>query len=328
MTHESLATSALKAGLAEVVRNLTRCIVVANDKGGVGKTSTASNLAALYANQGYQVLMVDLNRQANLSDDLGYRGSPIDDQGLNLLLAIQLGQPLVAQPVPGRPNLFVVPGGTHLSSLTPVLTNMLAQTGAQALEGLARALAPIAGPYDIILIDTPPENPMLVDLALRAARWLLMPTRSDGGGLVGMKLLAERFVMAKAQNPALALLGVLLFGTGRGSTAIHREVRKDVEEAFGSAGSPMLATVIGYGEAIARATRKRGRVAHELVEIAKEQPDRFAALRRKKDGEDEDDTASDGLPMIPLATAEAVANDFNKLSVEVFQILAQAEQAS
>ncbi|WP_207549807.1 ParA family protein [Thermostaphylospora chromogena] len=56
-------------------------IAVANDKGGVGKTSITANLSALYATAGYRVLALDLNRQANLSDDLGYRGSPVDDQG-------------------------------------------------------------------------------------------------------------------------------------------------------------------------------------------------------------------------------------------------------
>ena len=60
---------------------LGRVIAIVNDKGGVGKTSIAANLAGQFAGADYRCLLIDLNRQANLADDLGYRGSDADDQG-------------------------------------------------------------------------------------------------------------------------------------------------------------------------------------------------------------------------------------------------------
>lgn len=312
MTSENLATS----GITQILSALTRCIAIANDKGGVGKTSVTANLAALYSEAGYKVLVVDLNRQANLSDDLGYRDSEIDDQGLGLLLALQLGQALTPKPVPNRPGLDVIPGGTKLTSLTAVIITSLSTQGNSAYSALAAALAPIAEPYDLILIDTPPENTTLVDLALRAARWLLMPTKSDGGGLVGMKLLAERFVAAKADNPNLGLLGVVLFATGRNSVAIHREVRAEVEQAFGATGSPMLTSFIGSAEKLARETRKNGRVAHELESDAAQQPTWWESLR----------AGEKGTRSIP-PTAATVAEDYRKLAGEVLDILGAAEGA-
>src|SRR5690606_26608876 len=152
---------------------LDRVIAVANDKGGVGKTSITANLSALYATAGYQVLALDLNRQANLSDDLGYRGSPIDDQGAGLIGSLLSGQPVRPVPVPGRERLDVVPGGVALGDLTGMMVGRVQQRGRDAFRALAASLAPVAAGYDVVLIDTPPENTLLVDLALGGARWLL-----------------------------------------------------------------------------------------------------------------------------------------------------------
>ncbi|GII05751.1 ParA family protein [Planobispora takensis] len=303
------ATNEIPGALA-----LARVIAVANDKGGVGKTSVTANLGALYAQAGYRVLLVDLNRQANLSDDLGYRGADIDDQGAGLLMSLMTGKVLQAVAVPGRPNLFVVPGGKHLTDLTGVMVGRVQNHGREAMRLLASVLAPIAGEYDLVIIDTPPENTLLVDLALGTARWLLMPTRSDGGGLVGMQLLAERYIIARQINPALALLGVVLFGTSRGASAIHRDVRAKVESAFGIGASPVLTAIIGHSERIAVDGRDRGRVAHELESDAATQPAWWESLRA-------------GTPAAQriAPTAANVAEDYRQLGAEVLQLLAAAE---
>ncbi|WP_207549810.1 ParA family protein [Thermostaphylospora chromogena] len=289
-------------------------IAVANDKGGVGKTSITANLSALYATAGYRVLALDLNRQANLSDDLGYRGSPVDDQGAGLLATLLAGQPVRPVPVPGRPGLDVVPGGVALGDLTGVMVGRVQQRGRQAFRALAVSLAPVAAGYDVVIIDTPPENTLLVDLALGAARWLIMPTKTDGGGLVGMQLLAERYIIAREINPDLELLGVVLFGTTRGATAIHRSVRDQVERAFGTGTSPMLTAMIGHSERIAVESRALGRVAHELESDAASQPAWWEALR-----------AGDRTARRIPPTAANVAEDYRKLAAEVLDRLAAAE---
>src|SRR3954465_4521260 len=92
---------------------LARVIAIVNDKGGVGKTSIAANLGGQFAGAGYRCLLVDLNRQANLADDLGYRGTEIDDEGAGLLGAIIAKTPL-RPTVDIRPQLDVVCGGARL----------------------------------------------------------------------------------------------------------------------------------------------------------------------------------------------------------------------
>lgn len=316
MTHPPQGTLAAAAAAVPGadLPGLDRVLAVANDKGGVGKTSITANLAALYAAAGYRVLAVDLNRQANLSDDLGYRGTAIDDQGSGLLMALIAGQPLQPVEAPGRPGLDVVPGGVRLHDLTAVMTGRVQTEGAAWQRALARVLAPVAGAYDLVLIDTPPENTLLIDLALGAARWLLMPTRTDAGGLVGMQLLAERFTVARRVNAPLGLLGVVLFGTSRTARAIHASVREQVEAAFGLPSSPMLTAMIGHSERIANQSRARGRVAHELESDAASQPAWWESLRR---GE----RVQGRIP----PTASNVAEDYRRLAAEVLDRLAAAE---
>lgn len=291
---------------------LERVISLINDKGGVGKTSLTANLGGQLAAAGYRVLLVDLNRQANLSDDFGYRGRPdVDDQGAGLVAAVMAGKPV--QPVAGvRPNLHVVPGGTQLADLTSILVSRFQSQGRTAFRGLAAALEPVAGDFDIVLIDTPPENVTLGDLALGASRWVIMPTKSDSGGLVGMQLVAQRFAMVREINPRLGLLGVVLFASGRGASAIQAEVRKDVTEAFGGQ-SPIFATMIRHSERVGRDCRKLGRLAHELEVAAAAQPAWWESLRN-----------GERTPRIS-STAASVSADYRSLAAEVLQVLSDAE---
>ena len=213
--------------------------------------------------------------------------------------------------------LDVIPGGARLTDLTPLIVSRFAAGGRAAFLALAlaQALAPIAGDYDLILIDSPPENTTLADLALGAARWVIMPTRSDSGGLVGMKLVAERFQLAREINPELKLMGVALFASGTGSTAIRAEVRQDVEEVFGGH-SPMFEASFRYSERTARDCRKRGLLAHELEVAAAQQPAWWQALR-------------DGTPASRLSRAvSSVSADYQQMTAEVLQLLAGAELAA
>lgn len=292
---------------------LRRVIALVNDKGGVGKTTLAANLAGQLAAAGYRVLLIDLNRQGNLADDLGYRGHPgVDDQGAGLVSALITDSSL--QPVAGvRLNLWVVPGGIKLTDLTPLMLSRFQAQGRPAFLALAKSLAPIAEQFDAIIIDSPPENVTLVDLTLATARWVIMPTRSDTGGLVGMQLVAERFSLAREINPALGLLGVILFGTMSSATAIHKEVRADVAQAFGGT-DPMLQATIRYSERYAREGRKQGRLAHELEIDAANQPAWWQALRNG-------DKPGRRLP----ATVASVSQDFGRIAAEVLDALAAQE---
>lgn len=294
---------------------LARVIAIVNEKGGVGKTTLASNLAGQAAASGYRVLVVDLNRQANLALDLGYRGvEGVDDEGDGLLTALMRGRPVpVAKDI--RPGLDVVAGGEHLEDLTPVMLSHITKQGNKAFLALAKSLAPVTADYDLVLIDCPPENTILDDLALGAARWVLIPTRSDDGGLDGMRLVARRFVKAKEINPTIGLLGVVLFATGTSAKAIHAEVRQSVAETFGG-NSPLFQTTIRYAERIARDCRRRGQLAHELEEAAKTQPEWWKMLREGQK-----------VGRIP-STAASVSADYQALAVEVLSTLGSAEETA
>lgn len=298
---------------------LARVIAVTNDKGGVGKTSIVANVGGQLAAADYRVLLVDLNRQANLADDLGTRNTAVDDQGQGLLTAIVLdgAQPLqVAAGV--RPNLDLVHGGTKLEALTPLMVSKTLNAGASgerdAFLALADVLAPVGEHYDVILIDCPPENYILTDLALGAARWVLMPTKSDLGGLVGMSLVAERFVKAQRINPYLGLLGSVLFGTGTNATAIHTEARGAIADAFGG-DSPLFTSVIRHAERTALDARRSGKLAHELEIEAASQPAWWEALR------DPDRTPTRRVGR----SAASVAADYRELAAEVLTVLRAME---
>src|SRR5690349_22502122 len=292
---------------------LGRVIAIVNDKGGVGKTSIAANLAGQFAAAGYRCLLIDLNRQANLADDLGYRGSDADDQGAGLLASVLAGTPLTPS-LNVRPQLDVVCGGARLEDLTPVMVSRFQHHGRTSFRVLGDVLAPIATVYDLVFIDCPPESTILSDLALAAARWVLMPTKSDVGGLVGMTLVAERFALAREINPRLGLLGVVLFATGTRSRAIHAEARRAIDRAFGG-DSPRFETAIRHAERTAQDARRLGKLAHELeIEVAS-QPAWWEVLHL--------DLRS---PRVS-ATAASVAGDYRGLGVEVLTALQKAEEA-
>ena len=294
---------------------LARTIAMVNDKGGVGKTSLVANLAGQFAGAGYRCLLVDLNRQANLADDLGFRDGPADDHGVGLVTSIVAGTPLV--PVAGvRPDLDVVPGGSRLADLVPLLVGRMQEHGRAAFRALAEVLAPVAGDYDLTFVDCPPEAPILTDLALTAARWVLMPTRSDTGGLIGMRLVGERFALAREQNPDLGLLGAVLFATGTRSRRVHAEVRAAVTEAFGGR-SPMFAASIRHAERTAQDARRLGKLAHELEVDLAAQPAWWAALREPT-----------GAARRISPTASGVAGDYRALGIELLTLLRAAEDPS
>ena len=194
-----------------------------------------------------------------------------------------------------------------------MMVSRLQHRGREAFRVLGDVLAPIAADYEVVFIDCPPESTILSDLALAAARWVLMPTKSDVGGLVGMTLVADRFILAQEINPRLGLLGVVLFATGTRSRAIHSEARAAIDRAFGG-NSPRFATTIRHAERTAQDARRLGKLAHELeIEVAA-QPAWWEALRLDMRA-----------PRVS-ATAASVAGDYRALGVEVLTALQAAEE--
>ncbi len=141
-----------------------------------------------------------------------------------------------------------------------------------------------------------------------------MPTKSDVGGLVGMRLVGERFALARELNPDLRLLGAVLFATGTRSRVVHAEVRAAVARAFGG-NSPMFTTSIRHAERTAQDARRLGKLAHELERDVAAQPAWWTSLRE----------GGTGTPRLS-PTAASVAGDYRDLGVELLTLLREAEE--
>ncbi len=283
-------------------------IAVVNGKGGVGKTSITANLAGSAALSGWKVLAIDLDSQANLGRDLGYLQAARTDEGAGLLAAVVKGarlEPLANE----RPNLDVVPAG----EVTDDLVRYLQEQGRVGLGSLDAALAGVAHEYDLVVLDCPPQAGAIQDAALVAAHYLIIPTSFDAGSIDGLSRVASRFQdICVSENPALELLGVVLFGFGVRDKRIVAEVRTQLEAALGGS-APVLETVIRHVRRAAYDMRERGVLAYEYEASAASAPRWYQALR--------EGTA----PPTFSSGAGGLAGDYYQLTREVLRLFAERQ---
>lgn len=231
---------------------IPQAIAIVNGKGGVLKSTLAANLAGLLAVNGYKVLLVELDKQGNTLRDLGLFDSEANDQGARLVAALTGRAPLEVVR-DARPALDHVAGGDVFNTMAPVEP-----------DAVDLMLAPLAGDYDIIILDCPPGDREMQIAALTAAHWAVIPTKTDYGSIDGLSAVARMFVEVRdSSNPDLELLGVVLTAVGAQSRAIMRRAREKIVELFGD-DSAMLLTVIRYAEAASDDARRLGLLAHEM----------------------------------------------------------------
>src|SRR6266498_1692042 len=196
-----------------------RVVAVANQKGGVGKTTTAVNLSA-YLALSVRVLLVDLDPQANATSSLGLE--PPERSTYDVLI----GQAALRDVVIGnaRQNLDLAPANRALAGAQVELVELPDRE-----RRLERALADVRGDYDVIMIDCPPSLGILTLNALVAADLLLAPVQCEYLALEGVGQLLETIELVRATlNPRLELLGMLMTmydARTRLSTQVVEEVR-------------------------------------------------------------------------------------------------------
>lgn len=186
------------------VHELVRIISVANQKGGVGKTTTTVNLGASLAYLGKKVLLVDIDAQGNATSGVGIRKPDVKEDIYDILVnEVDIKETILPT---SRENLFIVPATLQLAGAEIELTSMMARE-----SRLKLALNEIKADYDYILIDCPPSLGHLTINAFTASDSILIPVQCEYYALEGLsQLLNTVRLVQKHFNPDLAIEGVLL----------------------------------------------------------------------------------------------------------------------
>jgi chromosome partitioning protein len=205
-----------------------KVISLANQKGGVGKTTTTINLGAALGELGQRVLLVDFDPQGALSVGVGVNSMELDATIYNLLLDRSVGFGEVVTKT-NTAGVELLPGNIDLSAAEVVLVSEVARE-----QALKRVLAPVRDDYDFVLIDCPPSLGLLTINALTASDSVIIPLECEFFALRGMALLVDTIDKVRDRlNPTLEIDGVVptMFD---GRTLHAREVLERVREAFGA----------------------------------------------------------------------------------------------
>jgi len=211
-------------------------ISFANHKGGVGKTTSAVNVASVLAEMGKQVLLMDLDPQGSASLHLGVR-----DKGSGLLRALESTVALPVVPT-GVAGVDLIPSGPVLSEAAHRFSGVL------GTEILARCLARTQGDWEIVIIDCPPGLGILTMGALQASQHLVVPIETNHLALNGLYQLIETLNSMNRGNRRPGILGII---TCRANPRrrLHRELTADLERQFPGMIAPVVRDNVSLAEA-------------------------------------------------------------------------------
>ena len=203
-----------------------RILAVVNQKGGVGKSTTAVNLAARLAGEGARVLLIDLDPQGNATSGYGLDKNQREECVYDALLADvpieQLIEPVAVE------NVFVVPSTIQLAGAEIELVSAFSRE-----TKLKQVISTIVNDFDFIIIDCPPSLGLLTINALTASDGVLIPVQCEYYALEGLTKLLESVRLVKTHlNPGLEVFGVVMTMFD-GRTRLSQQVVDEVRDFFG-----------------------------------------------------------------------------------------------
>lgn len=246
--------------------NQTTVVALANQKGGVGKSTTAVNLAASLALHGHRVLLIDLDPQGNATSGLGIERAAIETSIYDVLLKESSLEDAV-EPTSVR-NLFVVPATIDLAGSEIELVSVLSRE-----TRLKHAIAVTDADYEFVFIDCPPSLGLLTVNALTAADEVVIPIQCEYYALEGLSQLLRNIQLVTSNlNPELKVGGVVLTMYD-GRTKLSKDVAQQVRDYFGDTAyqtviprSVRLSEAPSYGEPIeAFDPMSRGAIAYRQL---------------------------------------------------------------
>jgi len=217
---------------------MSKVLVFANQKGGVGKTTTTVNIGAYMAEKGKRVLLIDFDPQGNLSSSLGISDS---EEGI---YEAMMGEVSIDRAVKKSPqeNLHIIPSNLNLSGATVELSKVEKK---DSLNFLKNTIAPLRKDYDYILIDCPPSLGILTINGFVASDSVIIPLQCEYFALEGLKYMYSMTIrrVQKGLNPHLKIGGII-FTMYDSRTNLGKEVIKSVKESFKQSSDMLFSTVI------------------------------------------------------------------------------------
>jgi chromosome partitioning protein len=222
---------------------MTRTLVIANQKGGVGKSTSVMNLGVALAERGARVLLVDMDPQGGLTASFGIDSYELRRSAFSLIMYSHVSLARVIRPV--RDRLALVPASLDLAVAEIELARV-----SDRVHRLRLSLQRSRIPFDYIFVDTPPGLGVMTANGLVAADEVLIPVQCQFMAMRGVRALMETIVRVKKHlNPALRLGG--LFGTMYRPDSPHaKEVVDELRAVFGA---KMLKSLIHYDDVVAEA---------------------------------------------------------------------------
>lgn len=230
-----------------ILTHMLRTIVIANQKGGVGKTATVANLGAALAELGRNVLLVDLDPQAGLSVGFGVDPYTVSPSSYTSLVGSEGA--LARSVLRLQENLWLVPASVDLASIE----YRIAQHKDRALR-LRNQLTSLDQPYDFVLIDSPPSLGLLTVNALSASEEVILPVQCQYLALRGLRSLTETMWLVRDRfQPKLYLSGILVTMYQEDLTQ-SRGILSQLQQVYGNR---VFRSIIPYDENVALAPAMR-----------------------------------------------------------------------